>query len=521
MSDQTVFMYLDENGDPWTGGHSGSGSFLAGVDSPPQAQPWPKWDDDINKAVSIWDEQYLVNIARRLHANSGIAKAFVEDPAVYATGQAWRATYIGKDASWGEVANDWLKEMWMPSAELKGGDWITSLYQILVNLGHSGDLGVRLVEVNGWPKIQLIPQHAIGVRSGMDDFLIEDPESEFDGMRCRRGVVFDEYGCEVGYHLLGDTPDDDEWVPATQLIFIKDATWIDQVRGWPALYASLKELRVSMSTQDFEELALAIAGSEALLIHNETGTDPEFRRGINASTDDETVPVTTSAQAAVEVKRLDKGRITYYRAGSNSKVEQLKHERPGPQWMSFQDMLKQIASAGVGFPLALIQPGENLPGPAVRMIQNRGRAYIADRQAILFGVAKRIITFVLAVAMKNGLLPFSTDWMRWSFSLPPVLTIDPGRDLKMQIEEFKLGALNMSEWLAERGALTTYEHYRQRARDIVDRKRAVLDELSAAEERYGVKFVIDDREMLMLTANDMADDEKTNEDETNKTDEIQ
>ena len=116
---------------------------------------------------------------------------------------------------------------------------------------------------------------------------------------------------------------------------------------------------------------------------------------------------------------------------------------------------------------------------------------------------KRIVSWALAKAIKQGLLPESDDWHRWDFTMPPKLSIDPRNDSRTQIDEYKVGAQNMTGILQERGK-THAEHIRERCGEIVERK-LIKDEF---ESKYGVE--IDDRELQMLTPNDMAPDENAN-----------
>ena len=115
---------------------------------------------------------------------------------------------------------------------------------------------------------------------------------------------------------------------------------------------------------------------------------------------------------------------------------------------------------------------------------------------------KRIISWAVAKAIKQGLLPASDDWYRWDFTMPPKLSIDPRNDSKTQIDEYKLGAQNMTGILQEKGK-THSEHIRERCSEIIERK-TIKEEF---ENTYGIE--IDDRELQMLTPNEMAPVEST------------
>ena len=113
---------------------------------------------------------------------------------------------------------------------------------------------------------------------------------------------------------------------------------------------------------------------------------------------------------------------------------------------------------------------------------------------------RRIISWAVAKAIKQGLLPASDDWYKWEFTMPPKLSIDPRNDSRTQLDEYKIGAQNMTGILQERGK-THAEHIRERCGEIVERK-IIKQEY---ETKYGVE--ISDRELQMLNVNEMPEAE--------------
>jgi hypothetical protein len=118
-----------------------------------------------------------------------------------------------------------------------------------------------------------------------------------------------------------------------------------------------------------------------------------------------------------------------------------------------------------------------------------------------------MLVYAIAKAIKSGILPKNPDWFKWSFNMPQKISIDAGRDSAAYQNEYKLGARNLTEWLAERGK-SIEDHYRERAVEIVARKR-IQEEV---EKATGIE--IDDREMQMLNPNEMPEQEEDNKDVT-------
>jgi hypothetical protein len=88
--------------------------------------------------------------------------------------------------------------------------------------------------------------------------------------------------------------------------------------------------------------------------------------------------------------------------------------------------------------------------------------------------------------------------------MPPKVTIDPRNDSKTQIEEYKIGSCNMTGILQEKGK-THASHIRERCNEIVERKQ-----IKAEVEALNPGVTIDDRELQMLTPNEVKEPVKLN-----------
>jgi hypothetical protein len=100
--------------------------------------------------------------------------------------------------------------------------------------------------------------------------------------------------------------------------------------------------------------------------------------------------------------------------------------------------------------------------------------------------------------MESGLLPFSADWMKFQLTMPPLLSIDEGRDANARREDYKLGYVTMSEVLTAEGR----GDYRQHIRNLAVEAAIREEERRAVEAEYGVE--IDKREIQMRTPNETA-----------------
>ena len=234
-----------------------------------------------------------------------------------------------------------------------------------------------------------------------------------------------------------------------------------------------------------------MVSSHALIEYSDTG-------GVDL--DDPSVSLTGEVGDSdrLAVQSYSGGMVRHFKSNSGSKLESIDHSRPGDMWDKFQDRIIREALAGIPWPVELVWKAENVTGTTIRNIQARARSSVEARQDVLRRPARRIVGWALSKAIKLGLLPASEDWYRWDFTMPPKLSIDPRNDSKTQADEYKLGAVNMTGILQEKGK-THAEHIRERCAEIIERK-TIKEEYEA---KYGVD--IDDRELQMLTPNEQPD----------------
>jgi capsid protein len=260
----------------------------------------------------------------------------------------------------------------------------------------------------------------------------------------------------VAYQVLGEDPTKDKFVSARDMIQVYEPEWPDQVRGLPAFTHALLDLKDLRQIQGNEKIISSLAASIGILHYNETGApdadDPATRlRRLSNSNDGPTV--TEESHAGV--------RTLFFRAKGGGKVEQMRNERPGSVWESFMNRLIRNACVGAGWPYELTWDSSALGGANVRLLVARAMRTVQDRQDLLFPVARRCVGYAVAKAIKQGILPASDEWYRWSFRMPQSMTVDYGRDGKSDREDYVMGIKNLGDLLAAEG-IDLDEHIRSR-----------------------------------------------------------
>jgi capsid protein len=440
----------------------------------------PTRTESINRSVNLQDWRTLLSLSRRLWANNGIVKGATAQKAMHSVGRAWNPVFRGADQEWGKVASEWLL-LWYGTSNVRGDvfDFKTSLYLQSIAIDRDGDQGVLLTasEDGMWPMLQTIPAHRIGQRSSTETTVENGP---YKGLKISHGVITNRVGRAVAYRVLADEEGDDKDVSARDLILAFDPEWADQLRGLPLFSHALNDLRDADQSQYWEQLNQMASSSRTLIETNESGqadvNDPAviLNRGENS--------VDTS------IERLEGGTITYFKAGTGSKLEQFVNMRPGADWDQFQDRLARKALLGVGWPYSLCWKPDGQNGTQERAEIEKARTTILDRQELLKPVAQRIIGYAISKAIKSGILPEykGSDlggFLKWDFTLPPKFSIDLGRDSAARREDYKLGFKNLSEVIAEQGQVLD-QHMDARERETVD----VINRAKRISDQTGIDF---------------------------------
>lgn len=445
----------------------------------------PTRTESINRSVNLQDWRTLLSLSRRLWANNGIVKGATAQKAMHSVGRAWNPIFRGADQEWGKVATEWLL-LWYGTSNVRGEvfDFKTSLYLQSIAIDRDGDQGVLLTtsEDGLWPMLQTIPAHRIGQRDSAQT-VVQD--GYYKGLRISHGVITNPVGRAVAYRVLADEEGDDRDISARDLILTFDPEWADQLRGLPLFSHALNDLRDADQSQYWEQLNQMASSSRTLIETNEAGTADVNDPGLMLSGQIGSDGITNEGLA---IERLEGGTVTYFKAGTGSKLEQFVNMRPGADWDQFQDRLARKALLGVGWPYSLCWKPDGQNGTQERAEIEKARTTILDRQELLRPVAQRVIGYAVSKAIKSGILPEyrGTDeggFLKWDFTLPPKFSIDLGRDSAARREDYKLGFKNLAEVIAEQGQVLD-QHMDARERETVD----VINRAKRISDSTGIDF---------------------------------
>lgn len=447
---------------------------------------------DLASALNDGDWQELIELSRQLIAQIPILAHAVRQKNEYAYGDAWIPQYRGKNKEWGDAAERWIHDTWLPQCSYQGGfsDWQTDLFLSGVAWDIDGDdvaLFVLDEEDDNFPRIAYRSAHQIG--SGgvklSPKGLIES--GLFEGGRMCNGIATDKNGRFLGVRLLRSKYDPlrDEQayqdIPANQCDLQCEPFWRAQLRGIPRLAVATLDSLDLLDTKTFIKRGVKLDSSIGLMHTNEQGEAAPNSNIIEERVDDSQLGTATASD--IKIENRFGGEIMYMRAGIGEKLESLKSDRPHPNAMEFLHTLERSGLLSLGWFRELVDPS-SIGGASVRLIQDQARTSILSRQRASKKRGFRGIYFALSTAMNTKRIPINPDpydWMEWAFGMPALLTVDAGYDEQADRENLTQGTTTLDAVSQKKGhwwQVTRAQRTRE-ADDLIDRALVLQQEKNA------------------------------------------
>lgn len=491
---------LDQYGLPISSGRFLDAANDRGLDRPGQYI----LTENINRSVNWYDHRVILSVSRRLWANMGLIKGATCQKAMYAVERAWNPVFLGAAKDWGDEATRWLMEQYYPLCDVRGPnfDFKTNLYLSSISVDRDGDVFKMFTETaDGWPQTQYLPAHRVGTPFGGEKIV---QSGQYTGLRISHGIIYNALSRPVAVRVLREDVVSEDYttdngafddVSMRDIHHSYDPEWFDQGRGFPAATHALNDLRDMKQSSDWERHFQLIASALGLEEHNETGgIDPSDPRFLGMQS-------VNGVDGQVLERVLPNG-TRYFKSNTGAKVSTMTNDRPGDMWEKFQDRMTRSTLVGMNWPYALCWKNEGT-GPVQRTEIDKARGAVEDRQDLLEAGAKREVGYAISKAIKlgadnGGLPPYPGadrgGFLKWSFTKPPKISIDDGRDAQQRRENFKMGLINMTNILAE-GGKTLDQHLYERAYEVARRKE-IQAEVSAKTGQD-----VTDNDMMILFPN--------------------
>lgn len=452
--------------------HEGVSSFPRRVRT---SNIYNNYNQDAKDIITDYDRATLANKARFFIENNGLVRSSIEEIATYSVGQSFAPVFGGEDKEWGELATEWLNK-WMQSADLYGNDFQTVLWMTSVALDRDGDLGCVLTAANNgsYPLINLVPCHNIASK---EDEVTSGP---YTGYKIHDGVIYTQANLPIAYNVIGSTSGSqtvEYTLSKKNMMLVAEPRYVNQVRGYSSLASSLNSLIDYRDIVDFEKEAIKQASSIALIEKNEQG-GANIEDELWGNTGSFSNGVTGETQP-IYWKYYDSGGGIVRYFGSNDPgagIEQIENNRPGADTAKFlKDHVLRTIYNSLNWPLELSYDMTGMGSAAARATLAKVERKLKRRQATLTKMWKRVVTYVVAKAIKSGFLPSNDEWYKWSPTYPAKPSIDLGKDTKSDLDLLRVGGTTLSAILGKNG-----EQFKQTISQRIAENKYIIDECAKA-----------------------------------------
>lgn len=405
----------------------------------------PNLAQDTKRNISHVGRRTLMTLSRNLFANFPAVEGVILEQANLAV-SSFIPQFYGTNKKWGDRAEEWLLN-WFEVMNVAGWPHDGASYTNLLIIAalRDGDMGTLLTETEDhYPQIQIIPGHRIG--SPMSYAAVDG--GEYDGALICDGVILNEYGRAIAYRVLDEDGNYEKYrdISARDMFLSYELKWSDQLRGLPAPASSMFVFQDVDESQKFELLAQKLFSSIYLLEHNEGGEADAAKSAIQSE-----ATFDASGNKTVNALETIMPGVRYMKAGTGSKFDFLRSERPSQDARAFQETMIRDAFQGLEWNYFFsIKPGDT-GGAAMRIVVEKINRVIAKRQRLVAKAMKRIVGFGISKAIKLKLLPEEVEWWKWEFQGPAEITADKKYDSSVDIEEYRTGFTALKRICAKRG----------------------------------------------------------------------
>lgn len=403
-------------------------------------------DQDGSRLVGQQSRTALMKIARYLCANFPQVRNAVAEMATYTT-SSFLPQFEGADKAWGEQAEALLREH-DRILDIRGGQWSRDhwLRGMVAGAIRDGDCATLLVDRgDGYPQIQCIGGHRLGSRGET-----EVKAGRFAGQPITDGVITDDFGTVIGYRLLGDKPEDDRDVSASDIIthWIPDVALSDQVRGISWIGSVLIQSQDVKERRRMELAALKLASSEGFLVENEDG-QPDITRIIP-----DTAIVTDAAATPVApvLEMVDGPGFRYAKSNTGAKITPITSDRPTANQQAFEEGIIREILASMGWSSDFsFDPTKVAARQMFIVIAKINANMQAIRRLMVEPACRRLDGWRISKFIKSGDLPPNGEWYKWGYQHPADLTADEKYSSDTDLQEWRGGGATMADFCGKRG----------------------------------------------------------------------
>jgi lambda family portal protein len=438
---------------------------------------WLAGDTKVN--VSAYDRWEMVNYSRQLRAQIDVLDTAITQKNSWAFGDAWEPHYTGRNAKWGQEAEEFLRHQFYPYCNLRG-----PLYHFKKSLAISGmawdtdgdDLMLLTETENHFPSLAFYSCMRIGWGGQMAGINRQPDRVEggrFDGAKLFDGIINDRNGRMIGVRVVDEEGNISD-ISSFNADLAYEPVWADQGRGIPRVAVSLLRWMNLQDIDEFLQRGMKRASAVGLKFKTEEGEAGVGNEVITSEIDQNAAPgidtpVSGGNQPKVYYEELEGGEAYYFNASTGEDVEEFHFKNPHPNSEAFIERITRGSLASVGWFYELLDLNATGRAPS-RLLCDLGNQSVWSRQATGELRARRAIVYAIAKAMKHGFISQNPeggiDPYLWEFGLPKELSVDAGNDQQADRENLKMGTTSKAI-LAQKRGLHWRNIQRQRVSEII------------------------------------------------------
>jgi capsid protein len=260
-------------------------------------------------------------------------------------------------------------------------------------------------------------------------------------------------------------------VAASDAIFYADFERPGQVRGISALAHALNNI------QDQAEITADV--KHGIKMANQVGLVRTMKGGNGPQGFASAVTAQSRSGSTINVEQMREGGMVAQLL-ENEELSVIHDGRPHPNQMVLLEWLVRDIAWGVGLSPEVLWDLAKQTGPSQRYLMAETQRWIEHEQARLKQACQRFYTYFIAKAVKNGELPPPPRNWWWAEWIPQAdLTIDRGREGRLELEQLESGVMSLNDYHARKGR--DWESVEmQKAREIL-RRREIESEMGLDE----------------------------------------
>lgn len=390
---------------------------------------------DTRREIDTYTHWELTKKARWFYANSGFARRAVNGTGQMVGYQIPRA--MTNDAEWNKLAEDNFERRAGSATvcDLSGKHNFYSIQPKLISrMILDGDVLVALAKTSSGGAAFMVYE---GQQIGND--------SRTDAERWVNGVLTNSFGRHIAYRILnGDNHFD---LPATAACYVADFERIHQVRGLTGFAHAINHLHDR--TDIAREIKLGAKIANTFGFYRTRPGDAPRPSGMNPRT--RVAAPTSSGTDKIDIEEVTRGgKVAELSNGEELKL--LLDSRPHPNLMAFDDSLVRDMSWGFGLSPEVLWFVGKINGTSNRYLLADAVKWVEQKQQLLVDTfLTRYWTYHIACEIERGALRPCEDpeWWKVSWIAQPKITVDRGRDGKLNIDMRKSGMFTLKRHYAE------------------------------------------------------------------------